>query len=137
MRLLINGQEYSWADIRVTLFGMLVIGITKVDYKVACDKKARYAMGSTAHSIQHGNRSVEGALEITQSELIALNNSAKAKGYKDLLDVDFDIIVSYEKDNIITTDVIKSASIKELPRTMSQGDTEMKVNIPFIALDLI
>lgn len=134
--LIINGQEYGWGDIRLFLFGKIVEGVTKIEYKETIEKKARYAAGNMPHSIQKGNYSVDGSLELTQSELIALNTSAKAKGYRSILDVDFNIVVTYEKDLVITVDTIKFASIKELPRTMSQGDTEMKVNLPFIALSV-
>lgn len=134
---LINNQEYSWGDIHFFFFGALTTGVTKVEYKETLDKKLRYASGSNPHSVQFGNAGVEGSVEVTQSVLTALNNSAKAKGYKSILYVNFDIVVTYEKDGIVTTDTIKSASFKELPRTMSQGDMEMKINLPFIALGIV
>lgn len=134
---LINNQQYGWGDIKIFLFGQYTEGITKIEYKETLDKKLRYAAGNNPHSVQFGNAGVEGSIEVTQSVVIALNNSAKAKGYKSILYVNFDIVVVYEKDGIVTTDTIKLASIKELPLTMSQGDMEMKVNLPFIALGIV
>ena len=133
----INSKEYEWASIKIMMLGKLVTGVTKISYKKKMEKEARYAMGDTAHSIQHGNRSVDGSIEITQSEAIALNLTARAAGYRDILDVEFDIIVTYTKGGVLAIDTIKFASLTEDPREMTQGDKSMKVNVPFIALDVI
>lgn len=133
---IINSKEYTWASIKVMMIGKLVVGLTKISYKKKKEKEARYGMGDTAHGIQHGNRSVDGSIEITQSEAIALDRAAKAAGYRDILDVEFDIIVTYTQGGVITVDTIKFASVTEDPREMTQGDKSMKVALPFIALDM-
>lgn len=71
-----------------------------------------------------------------QSELIALNQAARAKGYKDILDVDFDIVITYEAGLVVTVDKICSASITELPSGMKEGDAQAEISLPFVALDM-
>ena len=72
-----------------------------------------------------------------QSELEALERTAQANGYNSLLDVDFDIVVSYSTDNgVITVDKICRASITEMPKGMKQGDFYSEHALPFIALDI-
>lgn len=133
----INNKEYAWGDVSVVLFGKPVVGCTAIEYKSKKAKEAKFGWGRNAKSIQHGKREHEGTLTIMQSELIALNQAARLKGYKDILDVDFDLIVSYLSDNgIITTDKISCASISELPSGLKEGDMQSEHALPFIALDI-
>lgn len=132
----INNKEYAWGDIAVTLWGRPVLGITGIEYKTKQTKEARFGMGRQAKSIQHGKREYEGTLTIMQSELIALNQAAKAKGYNSILEVDLDIVVSYQAGLIITVDEICCASFTELPMTMKEGDLQAEIAMPFIAMDI-
>lgn len=137
MKIVINGKEYAWGDVQVVMWGRNVVGLRGIDYKTKKDKQPLYAMGRTAKSIQHGKRSVEGTITLTQSEFIAMNRAAQQKGYKDLLDVEVDIIVSYipEDSVAITMDRIVCASFSELPAGMKEGDLNAEHAMPFVALD--
>lgn len=131
----INNREYAWGDITVTLFGQPVAGLRGISYKTSKEKSELYAAGRNPRAIQHGKRKYDGTITITQSELQALNRSAKAKGYADILDVDFDIVICYIADNaIVSTDIVKLASLSELPTEMKEGDANMEIALPFIAL---
>lgn len=132
----INGKEYGWGNIKVLLFGQQITRITKISYKTAKEKTNLYGAGNKPHSVQHGRRSNEGSLEIAFSELAALNTAAQAAGYTDILDVEFDIIVSYMLDGIVKIDTIKYASFKEIPTDVSEGDTSIKCTMPFTCLDI-
>lgn len=137
MGIKINQREYAWGDINILLFGQPVFGARGIEYTPAQEKEALTAQGYNPHGIQRGQRSYSGTLTILRSELEALNRSAKAKGYKDLLDVDFDIIVSYSTDGLaVSIDRIRFASITEIPQTFSQGDKFQEVALKFIALDI-
>lgn len=132
----INNKEYAWGDVAVTLWGRPVLGITGIEYKTKQTKEARFGMGRQAKSIQHGKREYEGTLTIMQSELIALNQAAKTKGYNSILEVDLDIVVSYQSGLIITVDEICCASFTELPMAMKEGDLQAEIAMPFIAMDI-
>lgn len=136
MGLRINNKEYAWGDISVTLWGRPVIGITGVEYKSKQKKEARRGMGRKAKSIQYGEEECEGTLTIMQSELIALNQAAKTKGYKNILGVDLEIIVSYQAGLVVTVDKICCASFTEIPSAMKEGDLQAEVALPFIAMDI-
>ncbi len=76
-------------------------------------------------------------MTILQSELIALNKSAVAAGYVDLLDVDLDIQVSYvDSAGTLTIDRIVGASFSELPQGLKEGDMNQEIALPFVALDI-
>lgn len=98
----INNKEYAWGDITVVVFGRPLVGITGIEYKSKKAKDVKHGWGRNPKSIQHGKREYEGTLTLMQSELTALNRAARAKGYKDILDVDFDIIVTYEADLVVS-----------------------------------
>ena len=132
----INNKEHAWGDITVVVFGRPLIGITGIEYKAKKAKEVKHGRGRNPKSIQHGKREYEGTLTIMQSELTALNQAARAKGYKDILDVDFDIIVTYEAGLVVTVDKVCCASISDLPSGMKEGDAQAEISLPFVALDV-
>lgn len=135
MSVLINKQEYAWGDIQILIFGQPVTGTRGIEYKTKKEKELLYGSGRDARGIQHKRRETEGTITILQSELQALNRSAKANGYRDILDVDFDIVVSYAVlGGAITVDHIIKASISELPVGMKEGDAYSEHALPFVAL---
>lgn len=134
----INGKEYAWGDIQVILWGRPVVGLKGIDYKLTKTKEVLHGAGRTGKGIQHGQRSASGSITLTQSELEAMNRAAKSKGYKDILDVDLNIIVSYipEDSVAITVDEIVCASFSEIPKGMKAGDMNSEHAMPFVALDI-
>lgn len=132
-----NSKEYAWIDVKVVFLGREVTGLRAIDYKSKRQKEALFATGHKPRAIQYGKREVDGTLTVLQSELIAMDNAAKAKGYDDITDVEFDVIISYlPKDGVITTDKIIGVSITEAPRNMKEGDLYSEHALPFIALDI-
>lgn len=131
-----NSKEYSWVNVTVYLYGQPVLGCRGIEYKPKVAREPLFAMGKRAYSIQSGKREYEGTLTITQSELAALNRSAAAKGYDDVLDLEMDIVVSYVENGIVTTDRIVNAAFTEAPMALKEGDLYMEVALPFIALDV-
>lgn len=136
-KIIINNREYAWGDVSVFLFGQPVLNILGVSYKTKKTKTVGYGQGRNPRRTQHGKREYDGTLTLTQSEVIALNRSARAKGYKDILDVDFDIIVKYAtEEGVMTIDKICCASFTESGSELKEGDAEMSIALPLIALDI-
>ena len=133
----INNKEYAWGDISVVLLGRPIIGITGIEYSAKKVKESRYGSGRMPKSIQHGRYEFEGTLTLMQSEVIAMDNAAKAAGHKSILDVEVDIIVAYiSEEGVITTDKVVKASFSEMPKGMKEGDLQSEHAMPFIALDI-
>ena len=42
---LINGINYAWANVKVIILGVPVVGITKIDYKIKQKKENQYGAG--------------------------------------------------------------------------------------------
>lgn len=132
-----NSNEYAWVDVKVVMLGREVTGLRGIEYKVKHQKEALYAAGKKGRSIQKGKKEYEGTITLLQGEMIALDRAAQEKGYEDITDIDFDVIVSYLPDNgVITTDKVVNVSISEIPRSLKEGDLQMEVALPFIALDI-
>lgn len=133
-----NSNEYAWVDVNVVMLGREVVGLRGIEYKVKQQKEPLFASGRKARGIQKGKKEYEGTITLLQSELIALDRAAQEKGYEDITDIDFDVIISYIPDNgVVTTDKVLNVSITEIPRSMKEGDLQMEVALPFIALDVV
>lgn len=130
-------KEYAWVDLSVVLLGRPVGGIRGIEYKIKHQKEVLFGAGNKGRSVQRGKKEFEGTITLLQSELIALNRAAQEKGYEDITDVDFDLIVSYApKGGLITTDKVINVSITELPYGLKEGDLQQEHALPFIALDV-
>lgn len=117
--------------------GRPIAGVVGIDYKTKKAKESRFGAGRQAKSIQHGKREIDGTLTLLQSEVIALNRAAQANGFKDLLDIEPNITITYLSDaGIVTNDRIVCASFSEIPSGMKEGDLQSEHAIPFIALDV-
>ncbi|MCH5243406.1 MAG: hypothetical protein J1F29_00710 [Lentimicrobiaceae bacterium] len=131
-----NSKEYSYCDLQATILGRPLSGLRGIEYTAKKAKEAVFGAGINPKSIQHGRREYEGTLTVLQSELEALNRSAKEAGYTDCLDLEFDIVVTYISGEMVTTDIIRCVSITEFPKGMKEGDLNSEHALPFIALGI-
>lgn len=132
-----NSKEYDWTTVTVVLLGKPVEGIRGIEYKSKRAKELLFASGKKARGIQMGKKEYEGTITVLQSELIAMQTAAKAKGYEDVTDLEFDIIVSYiSETGVVQTDKVVNASITEAPNSIKEGDLYSEHALPFIACDV-
>jgi hypothetical protein len=131
-----DSKEYEWADVTVVMAGRDVTGIRGVSYTSSQEKEALYAKGNKPHGIQRGNKSYEGSIRLLQSEYDALNAAAGG----DVLDVNFNIIVSYgnpSRGDVIKTDLLSGVEITSKPKSLNQNDKFMEIELPLVMLDVI
>lgn len=131
-----NSKEYSYCDMQVTILGRPITGLHGMEYTAKKSKETLFGAGVNPKSIQHGRREYEGTLTVLQSELEALNRAAKEAGYTDCLDLEFDIVVTYVSAGVLTTDIVRCASVTEYPKGMKEGDLYSEHALPFIALGI-
>jgi len=134
--MIINSKQYTWSNLEVVALGRKFLGIRGIEYKPVHEKELVYGAGSEPLGIQHGNKSYSGTLTLLQSELEALTRYARQNGFNDITDIEFDIVVAYvpQGGGPVVTDVVKFASITEIPKAMRQNDKFMEIALPFIAL---
>ena len=132
--MIFNSKEYSYVNINVVVLGRTLTGLRGIEYTPKMNKELLYGAGVNPKAIQSGRREYEGTLTVLQSELEALNRAAKEAGYTDCLDLEFDIVVTYAASGVVSTDIVRCASITEFPKGMKQGDLYSEHALPFIAL---
>lgn len=132
-----NTKEYAWVDVNVVMLGKPVTGLRGIEYKSKRQKEVLYAVGKKGRGVQMGKKEYEGTITVLQSELIAMQAAAKAKGYDDVTDLEFDIVVSYiSESGVVQTDKVVNASITEAPNSIKVDDLYSEHALPFIACDV-
>jgi len=128
---LINGINYSWANVSLVLFGVPVVGITKIEYKRKQKKENNYGFGTQPISRGYGNYEYEGSIELYLEEWKAI--IANSPQRDPLLIAPFDIPVIYGGSRVSADkDVLRSVEFMEDPLGTNQGDQRILVSIPLI-----
>ena len=106
-----------------------------MEYKTSQEKEAVYGKGNQPVSIQRGNVSYDGKVSMLQSDYEAL----RAAGGGSVLELQMDITVSYgdpAKGVAMKTDTLFGCEFTEEQSSMSQGDKNQEIELPFIFLRL-
>lgn len=104
---LVNGINYSWANVKLVLFGVPVVGITKIEYKSKQKKDNNYGMGAVAVSRGYGNKEYEAKITLYRDEWNAIIAAAPNRDPNDV--EPFDIQVSFSGARVsTTTDVLQA-----------------------------
>lgn len=130
----INGYEYDWNNIEVTLLGIPVVGITKIDYDFAQDMKPNYGWGPQPISYSYGRVTYTASIELylsTWNEIIA------AAPFNDPCQIPpFTMSVSYGNFHQSTVvsyrDILHDVQFMKHDRKAGEGEMGMKITIPLM-----
>lgn len=132
-----SSTEYAWCDMTVTAMGKTFERIMEIEYDVEVDLKQIYGRGKKVKGIQDGNEKPTGSITLGQSEVEAMirkaqetNPTAKAT------DISFDIQIHYLKGVDLVKDKIVGARFTKNPKAWKQGDSDMQIKLPFLAMDI-
>jgi hypothetical protein len=133
---LINGVSYGWGNIKLVLFGVPVVGITKIDYKTKQTKENIYGSGYKPVSRGYGKYEYEGSIELYTEEWKRIIAAAPNR---DALSIaPFDIQVIFQGARVApNVDLLRQCEFMEDPLSVSEGDTSIKVTIPLIIGDIV
>lgn len=132
---LINGINYDWGSISFILFGVPVIGITKITYKIKQNKKNNYGKGYKTISRGYGNIEPEASIDIYTDELKRI--IAASPGRSLLSIPPFDVLVTFGGPGLeATKDVLRSVEFLEDGLAATQDDTKLIVTMPLIVADI-
>lgn len=128
---LINGINYSYANITLVLFGVPIVGITKINYKRKQKKENNYGAGNQPVSRGYGNYEYEGSIEVYTDELKRI---IAASPNRDILQIPpFDIQVVFGGTGVLADkDVLRACEFTEEGLTANQGDTKLLVELPLV-----
>ena len=128
---IINGINYSWSNVSFVLFGVPVVGITKIEYKRKQAKSNNYGAGPNPVSRGYGNYEYEGSIELYTDEWKRIIQSAP--GRDPLSIAPFDIEVTFSGRGLTAEkDRLRSCEFMEDPLSANQGDNKLMVTIPLI-----
>jgi hypothetical protein len=129
---MINGFEYSWEDISISLLKRLITGFTAIEYTASKEHMNVRGRGSLPVAMGRGRKDFMGSITMLQSEVEAIQASLP-KG-KDLTDLaPFKVIVSYAPEGgVVTTDELLYCRFSSLPKGMNEGDGNMAITLPLV-----
>lgn len=129
---LVNGNEYSWVDIRCRIGVTEIVGITSVSYNIKQSKENIMGAGEQPVSRGRGGKEYEGSITFLMSELELLRAIATDGDITNLQA--FDLQVSYVPNDAtkITTHILQNCEFLENPSGGKEGDTSLPQDVPFI-----
>jgi len=123
MEVSINKKRYSWADIRVHVFGRTLEAITGINYEDRENIDPVYGRGKKPVGYTQTQYMADGSITLLIDEIVGIQK-ALPPGMK-LQDIPaFDITVAYEDESgLIVTDRLRGCKFKNNGRTSGAGDT--------------
>ena len=134
-----DSKECEWSDMTVYIDGATTTKLEGIHYKVSQEKKILHGTGKKAISIQSGNEEVTGSLKVLKGALDSLNAAARIAGANSILDVAFDVVVTYKPapGRPLQVDTIQGIEVSEFEKGWDQGADHMEITLPFMAIDVI
>lgn len=134
-----DSKDCEWADMTVMLAGSPITKIRGLKYKAAKEKQLLHAAGDEPISIQHGNRTYEGQIKVLKGAIDDMNKAAQLAGGDDVLDMQFDIVVTYKAKGArqLQIDTLVSVEVKEFEKGWEQGAKHMDVVLPIVFMKLL
>ncbi len=135
----INGRQYDWEDITVTLPSGEAVGITEIKYEDGQGAKARYGKGAIPRGYGRENYEATGSMTLDRDEWESLKSELAADG--GIYDhVPFIIVVNYANNDMGNiTDTLKDCKITKFTGGgASQGsDNASPITCEFLILSPI
>jgi hypothetical protein len=128
---LINGINYSWPNAYILLFGVPVIGISKIELSSEQEKENNYGTGADPVSRGYGRKKYEGSISLYWDEVRRIIDAAPNR---DLLDIPpFDLVMGLiSTRNQPYKMVARMVEFTKNAYAVAEGDTKIIVDIPLI-----
>lgn len=129
-----DSKECEWSQQRCTFAGAPLSKLTNISYKAAKAKEHLHAEGDEPIGIQSGNRTYDGTIEVLKGALDDMNKAAKAAGGRDILDLEFDIVNTFQPaaNRPMQQDLLVGVQITEYQKGWEQGAKNMKISLPVL-----
>ena len=134
-----DSKDCEWADMTVMFAGAPLTKIRGVKYKAAKEKQLLHGAGDEPISIQSGNRTYEGQIKVLKGAIDDMNRAAVAAGGEDILDMQFDIVITYKPKGtrVLQIDTLVKVEVKDFEKGWEQGAKNMDVTLPIVFMKLI
>ncbi len=134
---LINGTEYSWSDIRISIKGVNYAGITAIDYGEAQTITDLYGIGRRPVSRAYGAITATASITLSMATIDALRKCSTTGRLPDI--GKFEIIVCFAKENDtkVVTHVLKDCQFKDDKFTGTKEGADLGVKQALITSHII
>ena len=125
---LINGINYSGANVSVNPFGTPLVGIISISYSEEQQKDENYGLGVEPISRGYGIKKYSASMEVYIDELQAFISAAPNKSLTQI--PPFDIPITFGGTGVLTSKVVlRSCEFKNAPVDIKSGDTKIMVKL--------
>jgi hypothetical protein len=134
--MLINGQEYGWAQAVFDVAGVKFAGISEVNFGDKRAKKDNYGAGDKPVSRSYGAYEASGDITLHMSEVERLTSVAPGR---DLTQIpSFDVIVTFlpQAGMSPVKQVLRGCEFTNNMRSMKQGDEKFDVKLELIVAEI-
>lgn len=121
---LINGVRHSWSSIEIRVAGLIVLGITEVNYSPSLEPGEVRGAGPRVIAHTLGQATLEGDFTILLEEYKALKAALGADSFMTKV---FDIIVTYDEEGSglsTVVDTLVGCRISKIEASNSSGSTD-------------
>ncbi len=134
-----DSKECEWADMTVMFAGAPLTKIRGLKYKALKEKELLHAAGDQPISVQSGKRTYEGQIKVLKGALDDMNRAAISAKGNDILDMQFDIVVTYKAKGTRTlqTDKLTGVEVKDFEKGWEQGAKNMDITLNIIFMKLM
>lgn len=130
-QIMVNGKNYDWGDIGLTMFGGLITQITKINYSEKRQSVNNYGYGNFPTSYGNKNFEYTGSLSMYIDQLKQIEDAAPFK--KILMIPPFSIKILMSGDGVAYR-TVKLSNVRFLENNFdtSQGDASIVVPVPIV-----
>lgn len=134
-----DSKECEWSDVNVMIAGAKVTKLRGIAYSATKDKELLHAAGDAPVGIQSGNRTYAGTIKLLKGALDDMNRAAKAAGGEDILDLEFDVVITYKAKGTraLQTDTLVAVQITNFEKSIDQGAKFMEISLPVLFTKMI
>lgn len=128
---LINGQAYSWSQVKLNKSNVLIVGVSKISYSDEQEMSDMYGAGNNPVRRGYGRYKAEGSITLHMEELEGLAKASPTGRIQDL--PEDDIVISFVPlGGVIVNHTLHNVRFKNNGRDMSEGDMGFETEIELI-----
>ena len=121
---LINGEAYSFAQIELRLFNVVVAGIVSIDYSDKREMINNMGAGQYPVSRSYGKYEATAKIELEVAEVVALQKAVPSGRLQDIPEFDIPVAFIPEGSVEIVVDVLRNVRFMSNGRSGKSGDAK-------------
>ena len=121
----------GWNSVTLNIYGRDVEGISELSYEDSVDKELIKGAGKMPIGVGEGEYNAKMALKLYQEEVIAIMDSLPP-GIRLQDIIGTDVIVKYEYNTRIVTDIIHNVEFMKVGKAVKKGDKTIEQTVEVI-----